>query len=74
MVYEIVFKKHFVTKLQKVFDYINGELGILIAQKFAQELEKKFDLLSEQPFVGRRSSTFNQIRSISAGKQKQDLL
>ena len=71
MVYEIVFKKRFQNKLEQVFIYIETEFGLDVSQKFASRLDKKFKLLQQQPFIGRRSISFNNIRSISAGKQNR---
>ncbi len=71
MVYEIIFKKWFRNKLEKVFKYIEGEFGYLVAQKFAQQLDKKFNTLQQQPFIGRKSVSFSNIRSIPAGKQNR---
>lgn len=74
MVYEIIFKKRFRSKLEKVFSYIENEFGHRVAERFAQQLDTKFNLLKEQPYIGRKSATFINVRSISAGKQKQNLL
>ncbi len=71
MVYEIIFKKRFRNKLEKVFVYIENEFGYLVAEKFAQQLDKKFKTLQQQPFIGRKSVSFSNIRSIPAGKQNR---
>lgn len=71
MVYEIIFKKRFKNKLEKVFIYLEKEFGLIIAQKFASRLYRKFQILQQQPFIVRRSVLFHNVRSISAGKQNR---
>ena len=68
MVYQIIFKKRFQNKLQKLFTYIENEFGLLVAQHFATQLDKKFQKLQEQPFIGTPSTRFQNVRSILAGK------
>ncbi|MEO8569417.1 MAG: type II toxin-antitoxin system RelE/ParE family toxin [Ginsengibacter sp.] len=71
MVYEIIFKKRFRNKLEKVFFYLENEFGYLIAEKFAQSLNEKFNTLQGQPYIGVKSTVFSSVRSISAGKQNR---
>lgn len=68
MVYQIIFKKRFRNKLEKLLIYLESEFGYLIAQKFAQQLDRKFLALHRQPFIGMQSISFYHIRSIPAGK------
>lgn len=71
MVYKIILKKRFQNKLERLLTYIEGEFGLVIAQKFAQLLERKFHILQQQPFIGQRSPTIREIRSIRAGKHSR---
>ena len=71
MVYKIIIKKRFGNKLEHVLKYIEDEFGLLIAQKFADQLQQKFHTLQHQPFIGRQSPTFSQIRSIPLEKQNR---
>ncbi len=69
MVYTIVFKQRFKSKLEKVLLYVENEFGLLVSQKFAQQIARKLTTLEQQPFIGRRSATFKNIRSIAASRQ-----
>lgn len=71
MVYKIIFKKRFQNKLERLFRYIEDEFGLLIAQKFARLLERKFRMLQQQPFTGQLSPTFLNIRSILFAKHNR---
>ncbi len=70
MVYEIVFKKRFANKLEKVLLYLENEFGYLVAKRFAGLLDKKFKTLAENPYIGQPSLSFTQIRSLIAGKNR----
>jgi hypothetical protein len=41
MVYEIVLKKRFKNKLEKLFEYLEHEFGFLVAKRFAEILDKQ---------------------------------
>ena len=71
MVYKIIFKKHFRNKLQNLLGYIENEFGLLVAQWFAKQLDKKFITLQQQPFIGQPSVYIQNIRSIHAGKHNR---
>lgn len=71
MVYKIIFKKHFCNKLQNLLGYIENEFGLLVAQRFAKQLDKKFMILQQQPFIGQPSVCIQNIRSIHAGKHNR---
>jgi plasmid stabilization system protein ParE len=67
MVYQIIFKKRFQNKLQNVLAYIENEFGLVVAQKFAKQLDNKFTTLLKEPLMGKPSIYINDIRSIHAG-------
>lgn len=71
MVYEIVFKKRFENKLRKLLIYIETEFGLLVAQRFARQLDNKFQSVQLQPFVGTPSVNHANVRSIFAGKHNR---
>ena len=71
MVYQITVKKRFQNKLQKLLTYIESEFGLLVAQRFAEQLDKKFVTLQQQPFVGKQSICIRNVRSIHAGKHNR---
>lgn len=45
MVYQIIFKKRFQNKLEKLLIYVESEFGLFVAQKFTKQLDKKFKSL-----------------------------
>ena len=52
MVYKIIFKRRFQSKLEKLLVYIEQEFGLLVAKKFAGELENKLNTIQRYPFIG----------------------
>lgn len=68
MVYKVIFKKRCRNKLEKLLIYIENELGLLVAQKFAVQFQKKINMLQQHPFVGKQCITIPQVRSIHVGK------
>ena len=54
MVYKVIFKKRCRNKLEKLLIYIENELGLLVAQKFAVQFQKKINMLQQHPFVGKQ--------------------
>ena len=65
MVYKIIFKKRFRNKLQNLLGYIENEFGLLVAQRFAKQLDKKFMTLQQQPFIGQPSVYIQNIYEAS---------
>jgi len=68
MVYQIIFKKRFQNKLEKLLNYIEYEFGFLVAQKFMKLLERKFLTVQQQPFIGQPSGHIASVRSIRIGR------
>jgi len=50
---------------------LENEFGLLVAQRYAKQLAKKFQSLQLQPFVGTPSVNFPNVRSILAGKHNR---
>ncbi len=71
MVYQIIFKKRFQNKLEKLFVYIEQEFGLLIAKKFANELDDKLTTLQRHPFIGQQSTSHKNVRSILVGNHNR---
>ncbi len=71
MVYQVIFKKRFQSKLQKLLTYIENEFGLLVAQRFAKQLDKKLLTLRQQPHIGQPSLFIKNTRSIIAGKHNR---
>ena len=71
MVYQLIFKKRFENKLKKLLIYLESVFGFVVAQRFAHQLDKKFQSLQIQPFVGTPSVNLPNVRSILAGKHNR---
>ena len=71
MVRQIILKKRFLHKLEKILVYLEDEFGLAIAQQFAKQLDAKLLTLQQQPFIGKKSVSFDGVRSIRAGKHNR---
>lgn len=71
MVYQLIVKKRFKNKLEKLLTYLESEFGLIVTKKFAQRLDHKFQTLLQYPFMGMQSPTILNIRSIRAGKHSR---
>ena len=71
MVYQVIFKKRFQNKLESLLNYIEKEFGLLVAQRFAKQLDRKFVTLQQQPNIGQSSLFINNTRSIIAGRHNR---
>lgn len=71
MVYQMIFNDRFQNKLQKLLTYIEGKFGLLVAQKFAEELNTKLIILHQQSSIGKPSSFVANNRSIIAGNHNR---
>ena len=52
MAYEIIVKKRFTNKVQKVLAYLEKEWSKKVAAEFLLKIDRRIDLLSRQPFAG----------------------
>ena len=64
MAYQIIPKKLFTKKVSKVLQYLEREWSHEIAQEFLRKIDKKFDILSKQPMVGRKSKKYKNVHGI----------
>ena len=71
MVYQIIFKRRFQSKLEKLLVYIEQEFGLLVAKKFAGELENKLSKIQRYPFIGQQSTPHKNVRSILFGNHNR---
>ncbi len=71
MVYQIAFKKRFQNKLEKLLVYIELEFGLLVAKKFAGELDNKLNTLQRYPFIGQQSTSHKNVRSVLFGNHNR---
>lgn len=64
MAYQIITKKLFTQKVSKVLEYLEKEWSHKVAVEFLSKIDKKLDLLSVQPLVGRPSRKYKNVRGI----------
>ncbi len=71
MVHQIIFKKRFQNKIERLLVYIEQEFGLLVAKKFADELDDKLTTLQRHPFIGQQSTSHKNVRSIIVGNHNR---
>jgi len=71
MVHQIIFKKRFQNKLEKLLVYIEQKFGLLVAKKFADVLDNKLTTLQRYPFIGQQSTSHKNVRSIIVGNHNR---
>ena len=59
MAYQIIVKKRFTNKVQKVLTYLEKEWDHRTANEFLLKIDRRFDLLSKQPYKTNYRSYFN---------------
>ena len=64
MAYQIIVKKRFTNKVQKVLAYLEKEWSHKVASNFLIKIDRRFALLTKQPFAGRSSSKIKKIRGL----------
>ncbi len=64
MAYEIVVKKRFTNKVQKVLAYLEKEWSYKAAGEFLLKIDRRIDLLAKQPYIGAPSSKVKDIRGL----------
>ena len=71
MVYKIIYKKRFQTKLFKLLDYLKQKWGGNVANNFILRLQNRLHTLSEQPYIGASSTVIKSVRSILLTKHNR---
>ena len=64
MAYEIIVKKRFTNKVQKVLAYLEKEWSKKVAAEFLLKIDRRIDLLSRQPFAGAPSIKIKDVRGL----------
>ena len=64
MAYQIIVKKRFTNKVQKVLTYLEGEWSHKVAVEFLVKIDRRIDLLTKQPYVGAPSTKVKDIRGL----------
>ena len=64
MAYQIIVKKRFTNKVQKVLAYLEKEWSHKVATEFLLKIDRRIKLLTKQPHVGAPSSKVKNIRGL----------
>ena len=64
MAYEVIVKKRFANKVIKVLAYLEKEWSQKVAGEFLLKVDRRFNLLKQQPFVGIPSQKIIGVRGI----------
>ena len=64
MAYQIIVKKRFTNKVQKVLVYLEKEWSHKVAADFLLKIDRRIELLTKQPYVGAPSSKVKDIRGL----------
>lgn len=64
MAYEIVIKKRFTNKVQKVLVYLENEWSHKAAVDFLTKIDRRIDLLTKQPHIGAPSAKIKDVRGL----------
>lgn len=64
MAYQIIVKKRFTNKVQKVLAYLEKEWSHQVAADFLIKIDRRIELLIKQPFVGMLSSRVKNVRGL----------
>jgi plasmid stabilization system protein ParE len=64
MAYQIIVKKRFTNKVQKILLYLEKEWSHKTAKEFLSKIDRRFDLLSKQPYAGALSLKVKDVRGL----------
>ena len=64
MACQVIIKKRFTNKVQKVLDWLNKEWSAKVAAEFLEKIDYRIDVLAKQPFAGAPSSKVKDIRGL----------
>ena len=71
MAHQIVIKKRFVVKVERVFNYLKTDWSIDVAEKFIFRLQLTLHNLSQQPKAGKALNDKSNIRSFLITKHNK---
>jgi plasmid stabilization system protein ParE len=64
MAYQIVVKKRFTNKVQKVLAYLEKEWSHKVAEEFLIKIDRRINQLTKQPHLGVSSSKIKDVRGL----------
>jgi plasmid stabilization system protein ParE len=56
-------------EFKTILDYLLTEWSESFAERFSEEVSRKIDLLTEQPFMGKATDLLSSVRFISINRQ-----
>ncbi len=64
MAYQVIIKKRFTNKVQKVLAWLNKEWSAKVASEFLEKIDYRIGLLAKQPYAGAPSAKVKDIRGL----------
>ena len=64
MAYQVIIKKRFTNKVQKVLAWLHKEWSPKVAAEFLEKVDYRIDLLAKQPYAGAPSAKVKDIRGL----------
>jgi plasmid stabilization system protein ParE len=64
MAYQIIVKKRFTNKVQKVLSYLEKEWSHKVAAEFLSKIDRRIELISRHPEIGRPSEKIENVRGL----------
>jgi len=64
MAYQIILKKRFTNKVQKVLVYLKKEWSHKVATDFLLKIDRRIELLTKQPYIGALSAKVKDVRGL----------
>lgn len=64
MAYQVIIKKRFTNKVQKVLAWLNKEWSVKVAEEFLEKVDYRIDILAIQPYAGAPSTKVKDIRGL----------
>jgi plasmid stabilization system protein ParE len=64
MAYQIIFKKRFTNKVQKVLSYLENEWSLNVAAEFIKKIDYRIEVLTKQHYIGLSSTRIKDVRGL----------
>ena len=64
MAYQIIIKKRFTNKVQKILSYLEKEWSARVAAEFIKKIDRRIEMLTKQPYIGIPSSKIKDVRGL----------
>ena len=70
MAFQIIVKKRFTNKVKKVVTYLEKEWSHNVTSDFLLKIDRRFELLAQQPYIGAPSTKVKDMRSANYTPQQ----